>query len=285
MAVSVFDMFKVGIGPSSSHTVGPMRAGYAFVKLLRDRGMLEQATSLKIELMGSLAATGKGHGTDTAAQLGLLGRIPETMDPDEVPVLIREVRASRRLMLDGVHAVSFDPDEDIAFHADKVPAFHTNAMEFSVFAGEALLYRRRYYSVGGGFIVAAQEDDPEKPVTPKAFQGVKTKPYPYRTGDELMKLARDNGLTIAELVYRNECVDRMPEEVDQKLDEIWRVMHAAVERGMRQTEVLPGPFKIARRANALMRDVMQRTDDPLAVLDWVNVYACLLYTSPSPRDA
>jgi L-serine ammonia-lyase len=273
MAVSVFDMFKVGIGPSSSHTVGPMRAGHAFVKVLRDRGMLEQATSLKIELMGSLAATGKGHGTDTAAQLGLLGRIPETMDPDEVSVLIGDIRASRQLKLDGMHAVAFDPEADIAFHADKVPAFHTNAMEFSVFAGDSLLYRRRYYSVGGGFIVAAREDDPEQPVTPKSFQGVKTKPYPYRTGDELMKIARDNNLTIAELVYRNECVDRTPEEVDRRLDEVWQVMHAAVERGMRQTEVLPGPFRIARRANALMQDVRQRTDDPLAVLDWVNVYA------------
>ena len=273
MAVSVFDMFKVGIGPSSSHTVGPMRAGHAFVKVLRDRGMLEQATSLKIELMGSLAATGKGHGTDTAAQLGLLGRIPETMDPDEVPVLIGDIRASRQLKLDGVHVVAFDPEVDIAFHADKVPVFHTNAMEFSVFAGDSLLYRRRYYSVGGGFIVAAREDDPEQPVTPKALQGVKTKPYPYRTGDELMKVARDNNLTIAELVYQNECVDRTPEEVDRRLDEVWQVMHAAVERGMRQTEVLPGPFRIARRANALMQDVMQRTDDPLAVLDWVNVYA------------
>ena len=139
MAVSVFDMFKVGIGPSSSHTVGPMRAGHAFVKVLRDHGMLEQATSLKIELMGSLAATGKGHGTDTAAQLGLLGRIPETMDPDEVSVLIGDIRASRQLKLDGMHAVAFDPEADIAFHADKVPAFHTNAMEFSVFAG-CLLY-------------------------------------------------------------------------------------------------------------------------------------------------
>ena len=268
MAVSVFDMFKVGIGPSSSHTVGPMRAGHALVKVLRDRGMLEQATSLKIELMGSLAATGKGHGTDTAAQLGLLGRIPETMDPDEVPVLIGDIRASRQLKLDGVHAVAFDPEVDIAFHADKVPVFHTNAMEFSVFAGDSLLYRRRYYSVGGGFIVAAREDDPEQPVTPKAFQGVKTKPYPYRTGDELMKVARDNNLTIAELVYQNECVDRTPEEVDRRLDEVWQVMHAAVERGMRQTEVLPGPFRIARRANALMQDVRQRTDDPLAVLDW-----------------
>ena len=250
-----------------------MRAGHAFVKVLRDRGMLEQATSLKIELMGSLAATGKGHGTDTAAQLGLLGRIPETMDPDEVSVLIGDIRASRQLKLDGMHAVAFDPEADIAFHADKVPAFHTNAMEFSVFAGDSLLYRRRYYSVGGGFIVAAREDDPEQPVTPKAFQGVKTKPYPYRTGDELMKIARDNNLTIAELVYRNECVDRTPEEVDRRLDEVWQVMHAAVERGMRQTEVLPGPFRIARRANALMQDVRQRTDDPLAVLDWANVYA------------
>ena len=273
MAVSVFDMFKVGIGPSSSHTVGPMRAGLSFVKLLEERGFLDQVTSLKVELMGSLAATGKGHGTDTATQLGLMGRSPETMDPDEVAGLIAEVRSLRRILLNGEHAVPFDPDRDIAFHADKVPAFHTNAMEISVFNGDSLLYVRRYYSVGGGFIVAAQEENPEEPVTPQAFQSKATKPYPYRTGAELVRLAKENQLSIAELVFRNECATRSPEEVNRRLDEVWEVMHAAVERGMKQTDPLPGPFRIARRANALMRDVMTRTGDPLIVMDWVNVYA------------
>ena len=273
MAVSVFDMFKVGIGPSSSHTVGPMRAGYSFVKLLRERGLLNQVNGLKVELMGSLAATGKGHGTDTATQLGLMGRSPETMDPDEVGTLIAKVKATHQIALDNEVVVPFDPECDIEFHPDKVPAFHTNAMTLSVYRDDELLYSRRYYSVGGGFIVVAQEDNPEEPVTPKVFKGKIERPYPYRSGAELLQQARENHLTIAELVFRNECATQSPEEVNRKLDDIWQVMHAGVERGMKQTEVLPGPFRIARRANALMNDLMQRTDDPLVVMDWVNVYA------------
>ena len=273
MAISVFDMFKVGIGPSSSHTVGPMRAGYSFVKLLRESGLLNQVNGLKVELMGSLAATGKGHGTDTATQLGLMGRSPETMDPDEVGTLIAKVKATHQIALDKEVVVPFDPERDIAFHPDKVPAFHTNAMTLSVYRDDELLYSRRYYSVGGGFIVVAKEDNPEEPVTPKVFKGKIERPYPYRSGAELLQQARENHLTIAELVFRNECATQSPEEVNRKLDQIWQVMHAGVERGMKQTEVLPGPFRIARRANALMNDLMQRTDDPLVVMDWVNVYA------------
>ena len=273
MAISVFDMFKVGIGPSSSHTVGPMRAGYSFVKLLRERGLLNQVNGLKVELMGSLAATGKGHGTDTATHLGLMGRSPETMDPDEVGTLIAKVKATHQIALDKEVVVPFDPERDIAFHPDKVPAFHTNAMTLSVYRDDELLYSRRYYSVGGGFIVVAKEDNPEEPVTPKVFKGKIERPYPYRSGAELLQQARENHLTIAELVFRNECATQSPEEVNRKLDQIWQVMHAGVERGMKQTEVLPGPFRIARRANALMNDLMQRTDDPLVVMDWVNVYA------------
>ena len=273
MAISVFDMFKVGIGPSSSHTVGPMRAGYSFVKLLRERGLLNQVNGLKVELMGSLAATGKGHGTDTATQLGLMGCSPETMDPDEVGTLIAKVKATHQIALDKEVVVPFDPERDIAFHPDKVPAFHTNAMTLSVYRDDELLYSRRYYSVGGGFFVVAKEDNPEEPVTPKVFKGKIERPYPYRSGAELLQQARENHLTIAELVFRNECATQSPEEVNRKLDQIWQVMHAGVERGMKQTEVLPGPFRIARRANALMNDLMQRTDDPLVVMDWVNVYA------------
>lgn len=273
MAISVFDMFKVGIGPSSSHTVGPMRAGYSFVKLLRERGLLNQVNGLKVELMGSLAATGKGHGTDTATQLGLMGCSPETMDPDEVGTLIAKVKATQQIALDKEVVVPFDPERDIAFHPDKVPAFHTNSMTLSVYRDDELLYSRRYYSVGGGFIVVAKEDNPEEPVTPKVFKGKIERPYPYRSGAELLQQARENHLTIAELVFRNECATQSPEEVNRKLDQIWQVMHAGVERGMKQTEVLPGPFRIARRANALMNDLMQRTDDPLVVMDWVNVYA------------
>ena len=177
MAVSVFDMFKVGIGPSSSHTVGPMRAGVAFLGVLKGKNLLERADALKIELMGSLAATGKGHGTDTAAQLGVMGRSPETMDPDEVKPLIEAVRRDKCIALDGTHRIAFDPEKDILFFSDKVPAFHTNAMEFTVYEDGKCLYQRRYYSVGGGFIVAAREDDPEQPVVPKVFQNAVVRPF------------------------------------------------------------------------------------------------------------
>ena len=273
MAVSVFDLFKVGIGPSSSHTVGPMRAGVAFVNAVRERGLFERVDALKVDLMGSLAATGKGHGTDTAAQLGLMGRSPEGMNPDEVKPLIEKVRRSGTIAFGGDRPVAFDPEKDIGFHPDRVPAFHTNAMDFSAYAGGELLYARRYYSVGGGFIVAAREDDPEQPVIPKVFKDAKVRPYDYRSGTELIELAKKHRLTIAEIVLRNECASRSEAEVFARLDELWSVMRAAVERGMRQTEVLPGPFRIARRASKLMFDLLRNPNDPLVVLDWVNVYA------------
>lgn len=273
MAVSVFDMFKVGIGPSSSHTVGPMRAGVAFLGVLKGKNLLERADALKIELMGSLAATGKGHGTDTAAQLGVMGRSPETMDPDEVKPLIEAVRRDKCIALDGTHRIAFDPEKDILFFSDKVPAFHTNAMEFTVYEDGKCLYHRRYYSVGGGFIVAARQDDPEQPVVPKVFQNAVVRPFDYKNGSELIGLAKQHNLTIADIVLQNECAALPEQEVYAKLDALWGVMRAAVERGMRQTEVLPGPFRIARRANKLMFDLLRNPNDPLVVLDWVNVYA------------
>lgn len=273
MAVSIFDLFKVGIGPSSSHTVGPMRAGALFVEALKARGVLSDVDCVRINLMGSLAATGRGHSTDTAAQLGLMGHTPEGIDPDAVKTLIDEVAKERRLMLGAEKSIVFDPAADICFYPETVPEFHTNGIEFSAFAGDLCLYRRRYYSVGGGFIVAAREDNPEKPVTPKAFQGTLERPFVYKSGDELMHLAKEHGMTIADIVLANECALRPKDEVLHKLDVLWGVMRSAVERGMRQTEVLPGPFKIARRANKLMFDLLRKPNDPLIVLDWVNVYA------------
>ncbi len=276
MAVSVFDMFRVGIGPSSSHTVGPMRAGSAFVKQLRTKGLLEQTASVRVELMGSLAATGRGHGTDTAVQLGLMGEAPETFDPDKLHEAMAQVKAEKRLCLAGEHEVSFDPAADILFHAQKVPAFHTNAMTFAALDAEGdTLYERRYYSVGGGFIVAGREDDPEKPVVPAAAEGGALRPYPYKTARDLLAMAEDAHISIAELMMRNESAVMPREEVEAKLDAIWRVMHDAVSRGFRQEAPLPGPFAVARRAKRLAEELKTRSAerDPLVVLDWVNAYA------------
>lgn len=279
MAVSVFDMFRTGIGPSSSHTVGPMRAGAAFLKQLRQRALLEQTQGLRIELMGSLAATGRGHGTDTACQLGLLGEEPETCDPDAVEPLMKGVRAQKMLMLGREKEIPFDPDEDIIFSPDCVPIFHTNAVNFIATnaAGEAIL-ARRYYSVGGGFIVEAQEENPEEPVIPAAFrEGGAALPHPFRTGDELVARAEASGLSIAELMYANECARMSAEEVNRRLDAVWAVMSGAIERGLRQTDPLPGPFRIARRAKKLADDLRMKEAngqmDPLSVIDWVNAYA------------
>lgn len=273
MAVSIFDLFKVGIGPSSSHTVGPMRAGALFVEALRSRGILADVDRVQVDLMGSLAATGRGHGTDTAAQLGLMGHTPEGIDPDAVKTLVGEVAQHRRLALGGEKSITFNPISDILFHPETVPEFHTNGMELTAFAAGQCLYRRRYYSVGGGFIVAAREDNPEEAVTPKALLGPIERPFAYTSGDELMHLAKEHGMTIADIVLANECAVCSKEDVLQKLDTLWGVMRAAVERGMRQTDVLPGPFKVARRANKLMFDLLCKPNDPLIVLDWVNVYA------------
>lgn len=279
MAVSVFDMFRTGIGPSSSHTVGPMRAGAAFLKLLRKRGLFERTAGIRIDLMGSLAATGRGHGTDTACQLGLLGEEPETCDPDAVEPLMADVREKQILLLGRERPISFDPDKNIRFMPECVPIFHTNAVNFIATdsSGEVLLVKR-YYSVGGGFIVEADEKNPEKPITPEVFRETGlVLPHPFRTGEELVARAEAAGLSIAELMYANECARMSAEEVDRRLDAVWSVMSASIERGLRRTETLPGPFRIARRAKKLADDLRAKEarghKDPLGVLDWVNAYA------------
>lgn len=276
MAVGVFDMFRVGIGPSSSHTVGPMRAANAFLAMLRKQNFLDQVGGIRIELMGSLAATGHGHGTDTACQLGLMGEAPETFNPDELVEKIHDIAATKTLKLGGTHAIPFDPAADIQFHAQRVPAFHTNALTFTAQNRQGgTLYERRFYSVGGGFIVAAREDDPEWPVAPAAIQAGADRPYPFKSGSDLLAMASAAKLSIAELMMRNECVTHTRAEVEAKLDEIWQVMSQSIERGFRQSDPLPGPFAVARRAKRLAEDLKRRagSGDPLIVLDWVNAYA------------
>ena len=276
MAVGVFDMFRVGIGPSSSHTVGPMRAANAFLAILKKKSLVERVARIRIELMGSLAATGHGHGTDTACQLGLMGEAPETFDPDALGETIHRIAAEKRLLLGGVKSIAFDPAADIQFHAQKVPAFHTNALTFTALdESNAVLYERRFYSVGGGFVVAAREDDPERPVTPASLQTEGTRPYPFKTGSDLLAMAGAARKSIAELMMANECALHTKEEVEAKIDEIWSVMSQGIERGLRQEAPLPGPFAIARRAKRLAEDLKRREGlgDPLIVLDWVNAYA------------
>ena len=276
MAVSVFDMFRVGLGPSSSHTVGPMRAAQAFVTQIDNRRLLGRVTRVSVRLKGSLAATGKGHGTDTACQLGLMGLEPETTLPEEAEEKLAEVREQLRLTLLGQAGIAFDPDRDIEFAAHEVADFHTNAVDFTAFAGDERLYARRYYSVGGGFVVAAREDDPETPVTPKAVseEAARTLPYPFKSGKELIAHACASGLSIAEIVRANEAVRFPGMDLDARLDAIWEVMNASLDRGLSQTSPLPGPLQVARRAKRLVDEIREKEGtDPLAVLDWVSAYA------------
>ncbi len=264
-AVSIFDIFKIGIGPSSSHTVGPMKAALAFVAGLGEQA--RQVESIEVTLHGSLAWTGKGHGTDSAVILGLLGLEPETIDPDEVEKILREVHASKRLRISGVGEIAFDPATGIRFDYEQELPRHTNGMRFAARDQEdAIVASDDYYSLGGGFI--ARGDEPE----PAQQEG--EPPLPFASGDTLLDIAAGNGLTIAELVFRNELTWRSEEEVEQRIVAIWEAMRACIERGLRTDGVLPGKMAVLRRAAKLHRRLLDRGEPSgLDAMEWVNAYA------------
>ncbi len=276
MAVSVFDLFKIGIGPSSSHTVGPMRAARLFALRLGTEGVLERTTTVRCWLHGSLGATGKGHGSDTAVLLGLMGHEPDTVDVDQIPALLARVRADKRLTLPGGYGIAFAEKDDLLFMRAALP-FHANGMRLCAFdaAGQELC-NRTYYSVGGGFIVSdevAADGARHKVIAPDAT----VLPLPFTTGDQLLALCKAHGLSIAQVMRKNEQHWRSDAEIDAGLDRIWLVMQACVARGCATEGVLPGGFKVKRRAKALHQALCanpeQALRDPLQVLDWVNLYA------------
>ena len=274
MNISVFDMFRVGIGPSSSHTVGPLRAGAHFAQQLQEKGYLEAVTRLDVRLMGSLAATGQGHGTDRAAMLGLMGKTPEDLDPDEVESLLKTLFSTGILSLQGLVGVPFKPADNIEWLPDVVCAFHTNALEFvALGAKHEELYRRRYYSIGGGFIRVAQEDNPDLVEDEALLPSTQPEPYPFDNATELLAQAQSAGLSIAEIIRANEGVRWSATQIDEKLDGIWQVMSSCLARGFRQSGYLPGPFHIARRAKKMKESLENNPSDPWIALDWVNAYA------------
>ena len=277
MAVSVFDLFKIGIGPSSSHTVGPMRAARLFALRLSGDGLLEATQRVQAQLFGSLGATGKGHGSDKAVLLGLAGHEPDTVQVDAVPALLAAVRTERRLLLLGLHAVRFDEKTDLVFHRSQSLPFHANGLRFTAFDGAgALLAERDYYSVGGGFVVSdevAGDGSRHRLVAPDTT----VLPHPFHSGAELLALAREQRCSIAELMRRNERHWRSDAEIDAGLLRIWQVMQDCVRRGCATDGVLPGGFKVKRRAAPLHRALTANPEaalrDPLQVMDWVNLYA------------
>jgi L-serine dehydratase len=271
MNVSVFDLFKLGVGPSSSHTMGPMTAAGRFLQRL---GLeLERAARVETTLYASLALTGRGHATDRAVMLGLAGFEPRTLDPDAADAVVAAVREGGRLKLGGRHEIAFDEARDILWEGRTRLPQHPNAMKFTAFdaAGEAL-DTRVYFSVGGGFV--RDEDEFGQNTAPERALPA---PFPFESGAELLAQAEAAGLSIAALMTANELVLRSEAEIVAGLDEITDAMYACIDRGMRTPGILPGALKVTRRAHGIWRNLVENADrqiaDPLSALDWVNLWA------------
>lgn len=271
--LSAFDIFKIGIGPSSSHTVGPMRAALLFARSLEQRGLLARVARLRVDLFGSLGATGHGHATDQGVILGLFGDAPDTVRPETVQPRLEALRRGGTLMLLGTTPIAFNRVRDIVFRGEESLPEHPNAMRFTAFAtDDAVLAEGSYFSVGGGFVVEGGQA-----VAQTAAVAV---PHPFSTGDELMAQCRENGLSVAALVLRNECAWRPEAEVRAGLLRIWGVMQQCVQRGFGidnplAAQALPGPLRMRRRAGELHRELLAQAGaaDPLAAMDWVNAFA------------
>ena len=272
MHISVFDIFKIGIGPSSSHTVGPMRAARRFVERLEQDGQLAQTTSVKIELFGSLGFTGKGHGSDKAILLGLEGEDPKTVNVDTVDKRVAAIQAAKKMKLLGRHEVTLDPDSQLIFHRREKLPLHANGMRFTALGASGPIVERIYYSVGGGFVVD-HTGSPADGSTPAEQVVV---PYPFNSAAELLQHSVEHGMSISTLMLENEKALISEDEVRARVHEIWAAMEACVKRGIEREGILPGGLKVKRRATALHRRLKSDpagASDPLVIMDWVNLFA------------
>lgn len=274
MAISVFELFKVGIGPSSSHTVGPMVASNQFVDELHENGLMDSTARIRVQLFGSLGATGKGHGSDTAILLGLSGERPESVDVDAVEQHLQQIRETGKLRTTSGHTLAFDESSDLVMHRRKSLPYHPNGMVFeATHASGDLLMKRSYYSVGGGFVVDEHAAANASPI----IEDETPLPYPFTTGAELLALTETHGLSIAALMLENERTWRTETEIKDQLLSIWHVMQACVARGCKTGGVLPGGMKVKRRAADLYQSLSSTPEaslkDPLTIMDWVNLYA------------
>ena len=268
MSVSVFDIFKIGVGPSSSHTVGPMRAARQFLLDLEERGLFARTTQVVAELYGSLALTGRGHGTDRAVLLGLEGETPDGIDPDTIDVRLKHIREGGRITLLGKREVAFDEALDLLLHKDQVLPKHSNGMRFTALDQvKQTLYSEEFYSIGGGFIVRGADAGTQGKAEAKL-------PYPFTSGDELMALCRQHQLSIPQLMLANEKSWRLEAETRAGLLKIWSVMQACVARGTREKGELPGGLHVKRRAPVLHASLSaQKKSTALDAMDWVNLWA------------
>jgi L-serine dehydratase len=272
MAISVFDMFTIGIGPSSSHTVGPMRAARTFALGLDERGLLDATAQVQVELFGSLGHTGRGHGSDRAVVLGLEGERPDDVDPDAIDARMTAIRGAGTLRLLGRRSVPFVEADHLVFHRRQTLPFHPNGMRFRALdASGAPIDERIYYSVGGGFVVDEAAAGADRIVPDR-----RTLPHPFASGAELLARCRESGLSISTLMLENEAGLRPAAEVRTGLLRIWQVMQDCIRRGCEREGILPGGLKVRRRAAALQRRLRGEegsSTDPLVVVDWVNLFA------------
>ncbi|WP_395754944.1 L-serine ammonia-lyase [Edwardsiella ictaluri] len=267
--ISVFDIYKIGIGPSSSHTVGPMKAGKQFCDDLIEKGLLNDVTRVVVDVYGSLSLTGKGHHTDLAIIMGLAGNLPDSVDIDSIPVFIKDVETrGRLLMANGQHEVAFPLESSMNFHEDNL-SLHENGMRITALAGDKVLYSKTYYSIGGGFIVD------EEHFGQQSSQQVAV-PYPYSSAADLQRHCKESGLSLSGLVMQNELALHSKDEIAAHFSRVWDVMRTGIERGINTEGVLPGPLRVPRRASALRRMLVtndKTSVDPMAVVDWINMFA------------
>jgi len=262
-------MFKVGIGPSSSHTVGPMKAGKEFVDLLVEQGKLQEVTRVAVDVYGSLSLTGKGHHTDIAIIMGLAGASPATVDIDSIPAFIKDVEQRERLLLaNGAHEVDFPREGGMVFRSENL-SLHENGMRLLAFAGDLLILSKTYYSVGGGFIVD------EEYFGQSALDEVSV-PWPFHSAKELLAHCRETGLSLSGLVMKNELALHSRDEIRDYFTDVWQTMQACIDRGLNTEGVLPGPLRVPRRAASLRRlltSSSKHSNDPMNVIDWINMFA------------
>ncbi|WP_018149845.1 L-serine ammonia-lyase [Leeia oryzae] len=273
MTISVFDLFKIGIGPSSSHTVGPMRAAWRFVSVMEEDGLLDTVDSIKVELFGSLGATGKGHGSDTAVLLGLEGELPDVVDVEQVSTKLERIRAEGNVRLMGHKAIRFVEKEHLVMYKRQSLPYHPNGMKFTALDASGKEIRAKiYYSVGGGFVV--NEENAGKDQLKEDDHAV---PYPFKSGNQLLAMCKEHGLRMSDIMLENEKTWRTETEIREGLLNIWRVMQGAVERGCKTDGILPGGMKVKRRAKELFQQLASQPEaalkDPLTTMDWVNLYA------------
>ena len=274
MAISVFHLYSIGIGPSSSHTVGPMRAAFQFVNLLNQRGLISTIDSVKIDLYGSLALTGKGHGTDFAVLLGLEGETPENIDPAMIQEKVRRIRDAQTLNLSGIKHTFFKESTQLLFHKDKQLPAHPNGMRFTAYsADQAEVISKVYYSIGGGFVLEHKEIWEPKTLGEEDHK----LPFPFSTGNELLKLCEENNMRIEDIMMENEKTWRSEQQVREGLLKIWSVMQDCVERGCEQDGILPGGLNVKRRASGILRNLRAAEKahvvDPVSVMKWVSLWA------------